>query len=337
MPTPNVWLVGEVIWADPKAEQLNAAYVELEARVNGSRQFPVALDRRGMGDAKNVRRFRVPMTLTKDQNVIKVELPAPKGQADRPQVVDSLRLFEVACAKPAKSVRFHLLIVGVDVNDGAVLKQRVMDAIFAEEQGRPQGSQGPFTQKNKELFATCILYHVLVGEVERGKVEAQLLEMNKVIKRMSDDPKQQGVNDVIMVYYQGQDVRDPNGRRWLLTSRNLLWPKVDPGEWAIPCHDLPRLPGVQLLILNVAGAADPKVNGRDWGGDPNTNYFRYACNDPDEPKKPNPELLALMQSILQKDGTLGRLAEQLQTLKKNAVQAYLDPSVRDLPLTEGGK
>ena len=332
-PKPFVWLVGRVRWADPNAKQLDARDLQALVYVNNCLQFPVALDRRGAdGEPNNVRRFIVPMTLSAAKNAIKVEL---KGQADVALTEKSAKKFDLVCGNPAKHQRLHLLVVGVDVKNGAVLKKRVLDMLGAPDKDRPVGPQGEFSAL---AFNRCILYHVLVGEVERGKVEAQLLEMNKEIDRLRKEGELKGVNDVILIYYQGADVRDPRGRRWLLTSRNLLWPKVDPEEWAIPCHDLPRVPGVQLLLLNVSGEADPKLKpGGDLGGDPNAGLLRYASLDRNEPKKDDPELLGLMEILLKKDGRLGILAE-LQSLTKKAVaQVVLDENMKGRLIREEGK
>ena len=54
--------------------------------------------------------------------------------------------------------------------------------------------------------------------------------------------------------------------------------------------------------------------------------------------KANPELLALLEDLLRKDGRLGKVADDLKKLAKNAVpQVALDPSVRDRTLRDAGQ
>src|SRR5207244_12269721 len=144
---------------------------------------------------------------------------------------------------------------------------------------RPVGAQGVFS-KNPP-FERCVLYHVLVGDVDRGKVEAQLVEINNEITRLK---RQTGwLNDVVLIYYQGEDVQIPGrSERWLKTSRNFQFPKAPPQAFAIPCHALPRVPGVELLLLNVPWTPDTRVAGSDWGGDPDAGLLSYASHDATE-------------------------------------------------------
>jgi hypothetical protein len=157
---------------------------------------------------------------------------------------------------------------------------------------------------------------VLVGEVDRGKVEAQLVEINNEITRLK---RQTGwLNDVVLIYYQGEDVEIPEKKeRWLKTSRNFQFPKVPPQVFAIPCHALPRVPGVELLLLNVSGMPDNRVTGSDWGGDPDAGFLRYACQDPTETHKPDPALLGLLQEAIRKKGRLGDIVNYVDDLLRH--------------------
>ena len=74
--------------------------------------------------------------------------------------------------------------------------------------------------------------------------------IERTIRGMTADPREDWVNDVVLVYYQGQDIHG-GGEHWLLTSRNLQFPKAPPQKFAIPWHSMPRLPGTELLVLNV--------------------------------------------------------------------------------------
>jgi WD40 repeat protein len=313
-----VWLVGRVRWSDPKAKQLDVGDLKVVVKVGDCVQFPVALGPRGVGPEANVRPFRVPVTLNARNNRIRVEVPSV-GQQDL-----SCREFALVCAAPTENQRLHVLIVGVNVKDAAELKKRVLDALAVEREARPRGPQGEFFKKPP--FETCVLHHVLAGEVDRSKVEAQLVEINNEILRLQ---RVTGwLNDVVLIYYQGEDVVVPEKReRWLKTSRNFQFPKAPTEAFAIPCHALPRVPGAPLLLLNVAGAPEAHAAGPDWGGDPNTGFLRYACNDPSESRKADPALLNLLQVAIREKGRLGDVVQYVNDLLGRQQPAKFSPLV----------
>ncbi len=299
-PRSLVWLVGRVRWSDPKAKALDDAGLEVVARVGDCRQLPAALGPRGRDKDANVRRFRVPLVLIGSENRVRVEVPSV-GQQDF-----SRREFTLPCAAPSRSQRLHVLIVGVDVKDAAELKKRVLDALDVAPADRPKGAQGEFFKKPP--FERCVLHHVLAGEVDRGKVEAQMVEINNEITRLKQETG--WLNDLVLIYYQGEDVEVPAKKeRWLKMSRNFQFPKAPVESFAVPCHDLPRVPGSQLLLLNVAGAAETRVAGADWGGDPNTGFLRYAYTDPAAARNPDPLLLGLLQEAIRQKGLLGEVVK----------------------------
>jgi hypothetical protein len=271
-PGSLVWVVGHVTWTDLEAKQLDAPDLNVVLLVSGFVQFPVALGPRGKEGQAGVRAFEAPVVLTAAQNTIKVEVRQGRGDAGETvgQQALSRNEFTLDCAAPATDQRLHLLVVGVNVADGKALAQRVLDTLGAEAKDRPSGLQGEF---KTGAFKRCILYRVLTGEVERGKVEAQLVEINKEVGRLSRENK--GPNDVILIYYQGEDLMK-GGERWLKTSRNLQYPDAAPETYAIPCRALPRVAGAQLLLLNVLAQAQTRAAGPGWGGDPNMGLLHYA-------------------------------------------------------------
>jgi hypothetical protein len=295
-----------VRWSDHKAKALADRDLEMVATVGDCRQFPVALSPRGSvgggsggrGDQANVRSFRVPLVLIGTNNRIQLEVPSV-GQQE-----SSRREFQLTCAAPAKNQRLHVLIVGVNVPDSAGLKKRVLDALGVAAGDQPVGAQGEFFKKPP--FERCVLYHVLAGEVDRGKVEGQLVEINNEIRRLQRTTG--WLNDLVLIYYQGEDIEIPAKKeRWLKTSRNFQFPKTPAPVFAIPCHALPRVPGAQILLLNVAGTADARLAGLDWGGDSHTGFMRYACRD-------RTELLGLMQEAIRKKSRLDDVVQYVNDL-----------------------
>jgi hypothetical protein len=269
----------------------------------------VALLPRGQGDDANTRSFRVPLVLIGEENRISIEVPS------RVQEQSSRREFALRCSAPQTQQRLHLLVVGVDIDNGEALKQRVLDALAVDRGHRPTGSQGEFTKDPP--FERCVLYHVLSGDVERSKVEAQLIEINKEIARLRE--QSHWLNDLVLIYYQGEDVTDSKRRRWLLTSRNFQYRSAPPEEYAIPCDELPRVPGTELLLLNVIGPSDTVPE--------DTGLLRYACNDPAEMRKPDSQLLGMMQEAVRTKGTLGGVVKYVDDLVARQKGKFSTPIV----------
>jgi hypothetical protein len=176
------------------------------------------------------------------------------------------------------------------------------------------------------------LYRVLVGEVERGKVEAQLVEINKEITRLRREPK--AVSDVVMIYYQGEDVVK-NGERWLKTSRNLQYPYVEPETYAIPCRALPRVAGAQLLVINVVGVPETRLQGLGWGGDSDMGFFRYAHANTKDAQS-SEVVLVQFQKAMREEALLGRIAAKVNDLVSRldiSALAALSKELAMLPLS----
>jgi hypothetical protein len=132
---------------------------------------------------------------------------------------------------------------------------------------------------------------------------------------------------VVLIYYQGEDVEISGKKeRWLKTSRNFQFPKVPPQVFAIPCHALPRVPGVELLLLNVPWTLDSRVAGPDWGGDPDTGFLRYACHDP-EASRTDPTLLSLLQEAIHKKGRLGEVVQYVNDLLDRQPTRFSHPLI----------
>jgi hypothetical protein len=326
-PRSLVWLVGQVRWSDPMAKALDDLSLELVAKVDDCRQFPVALEPRGKGNQANVRPFRVPLVLIGTKNRINIEVFGEQELGRRE--------FELDCIAPVKNQRLHLLIAGVNVKDGAQLKKRVLEALGVDPKDQPAGSRGEFSKKPP--FERCYLYQVLVGDVDRLKVEAQLVAINNGIAQLVRETH--WLNDVVLIYYQGEDVEVPGKKeRWLKTTRNLQFPNESLEKFAIPCHALQRVPGVKLLLLNVVGAQGALSTGADLGGHPDTGLLRYARLDRTETA--DPALLGVLQEATGKKSRLGEIVEYIndqhcqQPKKFGELFVVLDPHQNSRQIAE---
>jgi hypothetical protein len=149
--------------------------------------------------------------------------------------------------------------------------------------------------------------------VDRYEVKAQLKEINKEIERLQKST--QWLNDLVLIYYQGEDWRPKDeGRkneRWLKMSQNFFLAESPVETFALACHDLPRLPGVPLLLLNVTGKQVGGKDGENWGGDRDTGFLRYALDVKEKDKADSTLLRRFQEATSQKD----RLGDVVQFVK----------------------
>jgi WD40 repeat protein len=283
LPRSLVFLVGRVRWSDPEDMALDEGTLKVVAKVGDCRQLPVELGARGAGGDPSARAFEVPLVLIRPENRVTLEVPSVgRQEASRSE-------FTLSCSAPTREQRLHVLVVGVDVEDADRLKRQVLDALAVDAGGRPPRVPGAFS-KNPP-FSQCVLYAVLTGEVERGNVVGELLEINNAIKHLK---KSSGwLNDVVLIYYQGAAASDVQHNLWLMTSHNTRWPKDPPEETAINYRALPKVPGTELLVLSVTGKPEP-VPG-----------IQYAKPAPPPPGAVDPALLAKFGEAVRKKGNLG--------------------------------
>jgi hypothetical protein len=326
-PGSVMMLEGYVRWAsDAKDPALYDRGLTPEVKVGDCRQFPEPLQERGTGKEANIRRFRIPIVLTGEENRIQFNLPSG-GQHER-----SHRTFTLRCLAPAKNQRLHLLIIGVNVKDSAGLKKRVLDALGAVN--HPTGNQGEFDRKPP--FEQCYLHGTLTGEVVRGDILAKLVEIRDLIAQLNRKTKR--LNDVVLVYYQGEDVVVPQTQeRWLKTSRKC--PNLNYlSDVAVSCRELPRLPGAPLLLLNVPAETGIKV-ARSGVGDPEPGVVRYAFADTTESTSADPTVLASLRAALRNRSRLGEVVEYLNDLlarqsKKFQAEVNLDQELQKREFSE---
>ena len=88
-----VILHGHVTWTDDKADKLDAPGLEVVVYINGARQFPVALEQRGIDRQRNQRAFHLPVLLRKEKNnTVEIVLPSlPKEESTLGRVRGGLR------------------------------------------------------------------------------------------------------------------------------------------------------------------------------------------------------------------------------------------------------
>jgi hypothetical protein len=324
------FLHGHIEWSDDKAPQLDEPQLAVVVYVNGSRQFPVALQPRGTGNKRNQRAFGVPMFLPKkDDNKVVIEVPARVKQEDplRPS-------FSLDCAKGAEErQRLHVLVIGVNVKDGEQLKRNML-ALFGPDV--PRGFEGEF---KAPAYKEARLVGVLFDNVRKEEVFARLDVIAERIQNLQEQTGWQ--NDVVMLFMQGNEDQDAQGNRYLRSSLTERLTDPDLKKTAIAYKDLPNMPGIQLTLLNVARRA-PLGDAGEKGvrpADPHAGFIYYVWRDGTEITNPAPKTLGYLDDA-KKLSKVGPIIDDVtKRVKENpkanaeASSAFLPESFRGFLLT----
>jgi hypothetical protein len=279
-----------------------------------------------------VRRFEARLFLNGVENAVRVDVRGAGADAAVPAQRAGGQEFRLGCAAPLGKQRLHVVVIGVNVPDAdrADLVRRVVGALGGDAAGLAGG--GEFTAPG---YDRAILYKPLVGDdVGAGNIANAMVDVADAIRTLTTDPKEDWVNDVVFVYYQGKDWVDDQGRRWLHTSPSLRYQGADGWEQrAVRADDLPASAGVKLLLLNVADP-DGRPDPADAFG---AEVMRYGFTDP----AARPRLVGLLGRALTARVRLGEVIEYLNTELRAEVAAgmpfvNLHQDVRDRPVGRGG-
>lgn len=223
-------LRGRIVWANKSDE---ARHGDLLVRVfaNGFQQIPV----KARPGVPGERAFAAEVVLNRDENnIVEIDLP---GLAADEAARSVLRL---ACREPIRQQQLHLLVVGLGVKD----KKKLVQQAFSALQIQPDANQ----ELRSPAFARVFTYGPLTDFVGPERIITQLerIRFQLSVKR--------GVNDVVMLYYQGGESVNDRGRFFLLTSASAFDPNLETS--AITGDDLANFfdmtPGAHLLLLDVA-------------------------------------------------------------------------------------
>lgn len=273
-----VMLRGSVRWANPDDPAVNDRTLNVVAAVNRVDHLPVELEPAREG----VRRFSVPVFLNDAENILRLEVRARGYNRQLPQTLTASRQIRLGCEAPFTRQRLHVLVVGVDAEPEEAAKrelvQRVTQALGAKVSD--QFETGTFQAPGYEL---AVLYPPRVGYVESGTVHFALGDIAKRIGSLARTAApNEWVNDVVLVYYQGQDwIDERDGRRWLHSSRSIQYPKAVWRDHGIPVDRLPESAGVTLLLLSVVSADRVTMQAEPTG----VPMLRYAWKDASAPAR----------------------------------------------------
>jgi len=288
---------GRVTWdAQNDAQFKDIHLVQLE--VNGFQQAPAILTRQ---TGKRQATFQADIILNRtERNLITVALPGLKQDAA------NRHTFTVACDKPLRGQRLHLLIVGLTEKDENKLTADVLRSLKVQK--HPQG------RLYSAAFEEVLLYGPLTDYlVTPGKVFEQLRKIERTIDRQSTGA---APNDVVVVYYQGGEALDPVQQCFFETSNSQRDRELR--RSAISCDALvSRLAetrGMQILLLDVACAPSSSIQATGdatnrtarWASGSRIGMLRYAWLDSLQIPSNAPRLLADLGEAM---GPAGRLQE----------------------------
>jgi hypothetical protein len=240
-------------------------------------------------------------------NSLELDLP------DLKQDASNRTEFAMGCLKPVKGQRLHLLIVGVGEKD----EKKLIDEAFTALRATTD-SQG---KSSSPAFIEVRTYGPLTGFVSPEQVYTQLCLIKKTIDLHS---KNGSANDVVMVYYQGQETVDGKGH-FFRTSASKFDPELS--RSAITCDGLSayftETLGAQILLLDVvrtvppaplsAGEATDRIS--KWPDSSYTGVMRYLKRI-DKGGAPQDVLLADLKEIMPKATESGKAMEWGEVLAK---------------------
>jgi hypothetical protein len=304
-PLGRIKVLGHVTWSKANDAQLKKTGL-VRVFVNGFQQIPATLDE--PKGKERLRTFTADVLLNRPEgNFIELDLPDIKQDAG------NRTDFTQGTLKPVNGQRLHMMIVGVGEKDENKLRTQAVTALRAttDSQGRT----------SSPAFVDVRFYGPLTGFVSPEQVYTQLCLVKKTIDL---NAPQGSANDVVMVYYLGQETVDGKGH-FFRTSASKFDPELH--RSAITCDGLSayftETLGAQILLLDVVRTATP-VSLSDgeapdriakWPDSSYTGVMRYLKRI-DKGGAPQDVLLADLSDLMPKATESGKALEWGEVLAK---------------------
>jgi WD40 repeat protein len=238
-PQGRLKVTGHVTWGKENDAQLQKTGM-VRVFVNGFQQIPAPLEEPKGKERR--RTFVADLLLNRPEGNF-VELDLPDIKQDASNRTD----FTVASLNPIKGQRLHLLIVGVGEKDEKKLMRQAFTALRANTDSPGKVYSPGFEEVHP--------YGPLTGYVSPEQVYTQLCLVKKTIDLHAPEGS---ANDVVMVYYQGQETVDSQGH-FFRTSTSKFDPELQ--RSAITCDGLSayftETLGAQILLLDMVRTANP--------------------------------------------------------------------------------
>ena len=310
IPTAKGTVEGFVRLSQSAAETHDGKKV-IRAWVNGFLQSVVRLE-----TSENPRqmRFSIPVTLSAKENEIRIDLP---GLAESEE---SIARINAECEQPSRDQTLHLLVLSTHVKreQREQYEKRVLDLL-----GVKNGKMPAFEHV---LTGDKYGYPALTGTYCRsGRVRPMIERIRLKLYR------KQGENNMLLIYFQGDELRSSNGSFCLLTHDVQPKQAFDPKFKAITSTYLgDRLAGLKcanLLFLDVAphdeSAPSPNAGDPDQ---PRLGVLRMQ-RDRNLANVSSPLLLSQVQKVLPRVAELGELAHELEQQVRRTPNLFVNESI----------
>jgi WD40 repeat protein len=331
VPVAEVWLNGYVEWPEGGPRPPEGAE-RVHVWVNDFEQFEAVLQKARPAGGGWRRPFRAELRLNQVRNRVKLGFAEElKVEAAAPEVV-------VACDKPERDRRLHLLVVGPRERKQEALREWVLKALGARNRAG--------YDFDTPAFHEATLYGPLPWDVNPNEIFHALEDIKKAIRNRGMRGRDGPIHDVVLVYFVGEELIDGQGH--FLVTDPRRWAK-DRSGWAVDCEHLREIlaevQGAKLLLLDVcrgAGGPADRVRVPRWAAtaSPPIGAIRHVWLG----KGVAPEdyrLLKALEVTLARAGLFGDVKRQIRQWaqgldKEHPVFTWFAPGVLD-GLQLGGK
>jgi len=237
--------------------------------------------------------FSIPLLLNQPQNRLRIEAPEIASSNQKLALEDhsiaSLQNIFVSCAEPELRQRLHLVLMGVQMENGRNVcraEDLTESAALALRLHTPETA-----------FASIKSYTTLVGERAIGR---NLRTMMVLIEaQMAQQRLASGINDVVMFYYRGREYRTTGGEFVLEDFQNYENPAEHPQSISESylAGLFEHLPGAHVVFLDIENAQNEISAAAQWPRFPNLGLFRVAWSGQKPlPNPPGPLFTALLDA-----------------------------------------
>ena len=319
IPEGRVKLSGHIYWNDPDDKRFQRK-INLRVFCNDFQQLPAEADLPKPKATETT--FTATVLLTRAQeNVVEVDLPDFKRAEGQRHTCVVRKCTDLVL--PGR--RLHLVIIGIDVKDGAALKKRALDAVSAKQL---PGAEGGW--QALPFFEKVVVYEPLVGGVSQGQILKHLDWVKRQIQASAPEDRNIVLSEVVLVYYQGREMLTPEGH--FLLSDDYKGYK-DLKATGVNCVEIVEkfsdARGVQVMMFDVArvqaDAEAPPVT-RAFEGTRVGFFHSFWSGE----KPPVTRLLPMLQQSWSKANNLDSLAKQIGELCRDQA-----PQMRFLPYLPG--
>jgi WD40 repeat protein len=256
--------------------------------------------------------FRVPLVLNLPENRLRVEAPEIAASNQKLAIEDysiaALQHVYVDCAKPEQRQRLHLVLMGVQMENGR-------NVCRAED--LTEAAAAALRLRTPETaFASIKSYTTLVGEKAIGRnlrTMMVLIETQIAQQRLAS-----GINDVVMFYYRGREYRAANGEFLLEDFQNYENPIEHPQSISESylAGLFEHLPGAHVVFLDIENAENEISAATQWPRFPNLGLFRVAWSGKKPLPNPPGTLIAAIQQATDVSSLTASTAVSLGTIEQ---------------------